>query len=284
MGGSFNPPSATPTHVNRAQSYTAPLPQYQQHSASPAPINPSHQYAQQGPSSYGRPQHVSTSTPHLDHYSTPQSRFQPQAHQRMADVNAVAQRPQEVFHLPENANQAIPEHVRNQFQQDTNGHMLFFTSPPVDTMAPVKPKSALQHSARYLADKIRAKRARQKQRIGQRLPPEEDELAQTTAKKIKQSHDTNVQQPIGDMLNKALDIWNSQIQAGNDRIYQSLYGEHWEEGKKYELEKHARYQAEHQKNQAELAKKQAERKSSWQLSKDSVTDSGIYKDDLDPRY
>lgn len=202
----------------------------------------------------------------------------------MPDANVVAQRPQEVFHLPENANQAIPEHIRHQFQQDANGHILFFTSPPVDTMPPVKSHSALRHSARYLADKIRARKAREKERIAAGLSTVVDEQSTIPTKKLKQSHHTHVQPPIGDMLNKALNIWNDQMQAGTDRIYQTIYGEHWEEGKKYELEKLARSQAEHQKIQAELAKRQRERKSIWQQSKDSVTDSGVYKDDLDPRY
>ncbi|KAK4697112.1 chromatin structure-remodeling complex subunit RSC1/2, partial [Lecanoromycetidae sp. Uapishka_2] len=282
MGGSFNPPSATPTHTNRAQSYTAPLSQYHQQSASPAPVNHGHQYSQQGPNSYGRPHQASAASSHLDHYSTPQSRYQPQAHQRMPDTNVVAQRPQEVFHLPENANMAIPEHIRTQFQQDANGHVLFFTSPPVDTMPPLKPKSALQHSARYLADRIRAKKVRREERIAAGLTAEEDEQSQPATKKPKQSHDDYPQQPIGNLINKALNVWNDQMQAGTDKIYQSLYGEHWEEGKKYELEKLARSQAEHRKRQAALA--QQKRKSSWHLSKDSITDSGIYKDDLDPRY
>jgi chromatin structure-remodeling complex subunit RSC1/2 len=284
MGGSFNPPSATPTHANQAQSYTAPLPQYHQHSASPAPINQSHQYAQKAPASYGRPQAPNTSSSHLDHYSTPQSRYQPQANQRMPEANVVGQQPQEVFHLPENANQAIPEHVRNQFQQDANGHILFFTSPPVDTMPPFKPKSRLQHSARYLADKIRAKKARREQGIADGLPAEDDEQPQPAAKKAKQSQDGNSQPHVGDMIVKALSVWNDQMQAGTDRIYQSLYGEHWETGKIIELEKLARMQAQHKTEQAELEQKRKERKSSWQISKDSVTDSGVYKDDWDPRY
>jgi len=274
--------SATPTNTNRAQSYSASLPQYHQQSASPAPINQSHQYTPQGSTSYGRPHHASTSSSHLDHYSTPQSRYQPQVHQRIPDANVVAQRPQEVFHLPENANQAIPEHVRHQFQQDANGHILFFTTPPVDTMPPVKPKSALQHSARYMADKIRARRDVREKRIAEGLPAEEDE--QPTTKKAKQSDDGNLQERTDDVIVKALSVWNDQMQASTDRIYQSLYGEHWEEGKRYELEKLARLQADHQKKRAVLARKQKERKSSLRMSKGSITDNGIYKDDYDPRY
>lgn len=133
-----------------------------------------------------------------------------------------------------------------------------------------------------MADKIRARRDVREKRIAEGLPAEEDE--QPTTKKAKQSDDGNLQERTDDVIVKALSVWNDQMQASTDRIYQSLYGEHWEEGKRYELEKLARLQADHQKKRAVLARKQKERKSSLRMSKGSITDNGIYKDDYDPRY
>lgn len=133
-----------------------------------------------------------------------------------------------------------------------------------------------------MADKIRARRDVREKRIAEGLPAEEDE--QPTTKKAKQSDDGNLQERTDDVIVKALSVWNDQMQASTDRIYQSLYGENWEEGKRYELEKLARLQADHHKKRAVLARKQKERKSSLRMSKGSITDNGIYKDDYDPRY
>ena len=287
MGGSFNQSSTTaPTqsHTNHAQSYGPSLAHYNQHSASPAPIHHPHQYPQQAPSSYTQPQHASSGSSHLDHYNIPQTRYQPQIAQRMPGSNITAQRAQEVYHLPENANQLIPEDIRNQFQQDANGHVLFWTAPPIDTLPPVKPKSAVAHTAMYLADKIRAKRAAREKRKAEGLPEEVEERPQPAAKKVKQDADGGLQDQINDLTVKAIWKWNDQLQTSTDNIYKSLYGEHWEEGKKYELEKLAKMQNDEKRRQAELAQREHERLTSWEEAHAAVTDPKLYKDDWDPRY
>ena len=192
------------------------------------------------------------------------------------------QRAQSVFHLPENANQAIPEEIRNEFQQDAQGHVLWWDAPPVDTLPPVKPKSAISHTAKYLADKIRAKKATSEKRKPETLPEDEEGQPERPAKWAKEDLDGDFQSQIKELTVKALWKWNDQLQAGTDMIYKSLYGEHWEEGKKIELEKLAKLQAEEKKKHAELAQRQ--RLSDWEEARASVTDSGIYKDDWDPRF
>lgn len=70
------------------------------------------------------------------------------------------------------------------------------------------------------------------------------------------------------------------MQNGTDRIYQDLFGTHWEEGKRHEGENLAALQAEERRRQRELklgAEKRAER------MKVSMTGSGVFKDDWDPR-
>lgn len=192
------------------------------------------------------------------------------------------QRAQSVFHLPENANQAIPEEIRNEFQQDALGHVLWWDAPPVDTLPPVKPKSAISHTAKYLADKIRAKRATSGKRKAECLPEEEEGQPGRPAKWAKEDADGDLQSQIKELTVKALWKWNDQLQAGTDIIYKSLYGEHWEEGKKIELEKLAKLQADEKKRHAVLAQRQ--RLGDWEEARASVTDSGIYKDDWDPRF
>ena len=282
--GSYSQPSAnapTPSHTNHAQSYGSSLAQYSQQTASPAPIHHPHQYTQQGSTSY-TPHHPSTGSSHLDHFSTPQSRYPPQAAQRIPGPNITGQRAQSVFHLPENANQAIPEEIRNDFQQDAQGHVLWWDAPPVDTLPPVKPKSAISHTAKYLADKIRARKATAEKRKAEGLPEEEEGQPERPTKWAKEDLDGDVQSQIKELTVKALWKWNDQLQAGTDTIYKSLYGEHWEEGKKIELEKLAKLQADEKKRHAELAQRQ--RLSDWEEARASVTDSGIYKDDWDPRF
>ena len=201
----------------------------------------------------------------------------------MPGSTVTAQRAQEVYHLPENANQLIPEDIRNQFQQDAQGHVLFWTTPPIDTLPPVKPKSAVAHTAKYLADRIRAKRALREKRKAEGLSEEEEEQPQSAAKRIKQDSGEDLQAQINELTVKALWKWHDQMQTGTDNIYKSLYGVHWEEGRKYELEKLARWQAEEKQRQAELAQKD-DRRSDWEKAHAAVTDPKVYKDDWDPRY
>ncbi len=286
MGGTFNQSSttgATPSHNSHTQGYGASLSGYHQHSASPAPIQHPHQYTQQTSSSYTQPQHSATPS-HPNHYSTPASRYVPPAIQRLPSASINALRPQEIYHLPENANSAIPEETRNQFQQDAHGHVLFWTAPPVETLPSVKPGSAIGHTARYLADKLRAKNAAREKRKAEGLPEKEEDQPDRAAKSVKHGVDDVTRQRIEELKVKALTKWNEQLQASTDDIYKKLYGQHWEEGKKYELEKLARKQADHRKREAELENARSQRKSSWQKARAVVTDSGVYRDDLDPRY
>ena len=62
-------------------------------------------------------------------------------------------RPPEVYTLPDNVNEVLAPEIRQQFQHDDSGRVLFFTAPPFDRAHKgVSPSSAgLGHSARYLA-------------------------------------------------------------------------------------------------------------------------------------
>lgn len=151
-------------------------------------------------------------------------------------------------------------------------------------MPPVKPGSAIGHTARYLADKIRARKASQEKRKAERLLDTEEDQLHHAAKRVRQGTEEVTPQQIEDLKVKALKVWTEQIPAGTDNIYKKLYGQDWEEGKKYELEKLAQKQAEHKRRQEEFEAAHADRLSSWEKAHHAVTDSGIYKDDYDPRY
>ena len=153
----------------------------------------------------------------------------------------------------------------------------------MDTLPPTNLHSAIGHTAKYLAEKIRRKRAWKEKRKAEGLPEHEEEQSQLSFKKAKNDVGGDLQQQINDLTVKALWKWNEQMQEGTDNIYQSLYGQHWEEGKKYEMEKLAKAQADEKKRQAELAKTQ--RKSNcWDAAKASCSGTGVYKDDWDPRF
>jgi chromatin structure-remodeling complex subunit RSC1/2 len=64
-----------------------------------------------------------------------------------------APNPHEVFHLPDAANAAIPADIREQFQTDAQGRVLFFAAPPIPDTESGKTK--LAHTPKYLAWKAK---------------------------------------------------------------------------------------------------------------------------------
>ena len=127
------------------------------------------------------------------------------------------------------------------------------------------------------------RKALKEKRKAEGLPEEEEEQPQLLAKKAKYGVDGNLQQQINELTVKAVWKWNEQMQEGTDKIYQSLYGQHWEAGKKYEMEELAKVQADEKKRQAELAKTKCKR-NCWDAAKASCSGTGVYKDDWDPRF
>ncbi|KAL9102278.1 MAG: hypothetical protein Q9163_002547 [Psora crenata] len=267
-------PSNNTPHVSHAASYpSTQAPQYHQQSASPAPIHHPHQYTQQAANTY---------TQTLDNYANPQGRYAPA--QRVPQSESGYPRMDEVFRLPDNANLAIPEDVRRQFQQDEHGHVLFFTAPPLDTLPNVKPGSAVGHTARYLAARLRARiDARQKRKAaGLSDSDEASEGRQVAVKKLRREEfDPNLGVQIRSTIDEALGLWIHQMQAGTDRLYQDLYGQQWEEGKKYEAELLKASQTKARELQEGLEQSRQQREESRKVS---LLPTGVYKDDWDPRY
>lgn len=277
----------SPSHSSQSQTHAQPqIQQYHQHSASPAPVHHS-QYAPQNSSSYAANQHVTLSSSHHsshhDHYSTPQSRYaHPQASHRTGALSGTGinpPRPIEVYHLSDSANASIPEDIREQFQRDEQGHVLFFTAPPLDVLPPTRPGPALGHTARYLAEKLRRKMALKEKRKAEGLPEDGEESV-----KKKPRHgdaDPALIAQASEMRDKAIEIWVKQMNDGTEKIYQDLYGSRWAEMMKYEQEKLAEEQRERQLKQAQWEESARKRKEKEQVS---LTGTGVYLDDFDPRY
>ncbi|KAI9670279.1 MAG: hypothetical protein M1831_006493 [Alyxoria varia] len=139
--------------------------------------------------------------------------------------NTTYQTPQpiEVWHLQDAANAAIPPDIREQFQCDENGHVLFFTNPPLETEPQ---KSRLQHTARYLA----AKERRRQEMAGKRKQEgEEDQRVQEQKRKRLNLEQENTEQRAMEMRKKSFDDWLKWMRKETEEMYQRLYGPEWEE-------------------------------------------------------
>ena len=174
--------------------------------------------------------------------------------------------------------------MRDQFQQDEHGHVLFFTAPPLDTLPNVKPGSAVGHTAKYLAAKFRAQIAAKEKRKAAGLPEQNDdtEKQQNASKRVKRDViDPPLAEQIETTRDAAIKLWIQQMQAGTDRVFQDLYGEHWEEGKKYEEEMLKAQQDDERLRNQEL---EESRRVRADLRKVALVPTGVFKDDWNPRY
>jgi chromatin structure-remodeling complex subunit RSC1/2 len=188
-----------------------------------------------------------------------------------------------VYHLSDTANASIPEDIRKEFQRDDQGHVLFFTTPPLDVLPPAKRGSPIGHTAAYLAAKIRRRLGLKEGEMPDAAPvPGSSE--EPASKKAKHSHDaaaSTFAEQVIKTRNQALEILIAQMEQGTEAIYKHLYGEHWAAGMDYEMEKLAVAQGERQKLNDELKESERKRKEKDMIS---LRGTGVYLDDIDPRY
>ena len=71
------------------------------------------------------------------------------------------------------------------------------------------------------------------------------------------------------------------MQQGTEAIYKDLYGEHWEEGMRYEAEKLAKGREEAKAKKEALGERQRKR---GQSRKVALVTPTVFLDDYDPRY
>ncbi|KAH9904583.1 hypothetical protein F4778DRAFT_770478 [Xylariomycetidae sp. FL2044] len=132
-------------------------------------------------------------------------------------------RPVEVYQLDDAMNAKIPEHVREQFQRDESGRVLFFTQPPLDRAHPglANESASLGHSVRYLADRAREvsdRRAKRKAR---------DELRKEEEKKHRESEEEAAKREKLMMIDLAGDMfasWVDSMKKENDLVKQAYDG------------------------------------------------------------
>ncbi|KAL8784441.1 MAG: hypothetical protein Q9213_003964 [Squamulea squamosa] len=270
------------SYNNHNQSQSQPhVPQYNQQTASPAPVQYNQYSSQSNPSYAQTQQHSSASASY--HSSQPDARYPPvpqpyRVNNAVPGATTNSVRPHEVFRLSEQANAQIPEEIRQQYQQDEHGNVLFFTAPPVDVLPPTKEGSAMGHTARYLAEKLRRKIAIKEKRMAEGLPEDYEE---PKPKKVKPEFDDGLAGQIQNLREEALQILIDQMQDGTEAIYKSIYGPQWEDGARFEMAKTAKYQAEARERLAAAADLMRKKEESQTVS---MTGTGVYLDDYDPRY
>lgn len=187
-------------------------------------------------------------------------------------------RPHDVYRLSEQANSQIPAEVRQQFQQDEQGNVLFFTTPPLDVLQPMKEGFAVGHTARYLAEKARRETALREKRKAQGITEDKGE---PPAKKTKSAPQGNLSAQIHGMRDRALSLWAEQMQEGTARIYQDIYGSDWEKAANADAQKLARKQKDRLLKQTTL---EAARKQKEEKDRLALTGSEVFLDDFNPRY
>ncbi|KAM0243861.1 hypothetical protein ACHAP5_006813 [Fusarium lateritium] len=164
-------PIPHPPHLNHQPQVSVRPVQYQ-------PQPPQANYAPGFNSNYGQsvvPMHQQT--PMANHMTQAYSQAQPVpvARSPMAPTPGVPMpggnvynppRPSEVYALPDSINDALPDELRQAFQHDSAGRVLFFTAPPLErNHKGISHESAgLGHSVKYLAGRKEWLAAREKKR------------------------------------------------------------------------------------------------------------------------
>jgi chromatin structure-remodeling complex subunit RSC1/2 len=135
----------------------------------------------------------------------------PQPYVQQPPAGYKAPQPVEVFVLNDHANLSIPQEIREQFQRDEKGRVLFFTAPPLNVDQPLTSDGRLLgHSARYLAAKAKKDTMKAKKRKAEEPGVTEREEA---AKKAKTDDEEQSQQAILELGTKALKALEDQLAA-----------------------------------------------------------------------
>lgn len=228
----------------------------------------------------------STATPALSQtpsYSQYGSSKYPQqsSSQHTASVQPLpnGQRMPDVFYL-QAANNAIPEDIRNEFQRDEQGRVLFFTKPPISVQRPENDEPPVQLSTKARAAIIR-------RRLENEKAKEIVLVDRTKERPSKRRKQMNEEPSHPHHLATALDDWRNwlkQYQRGTNEIWKLNYGEDWQKVGRVEMEalKARQLVAKAQREVLE-AKAPSEKKFNEETRK-MFKGPAVYKDDVNPRY
>lgn len=116
--------------------------------------------------------------------------------------------PIEVYTLPDQANLSIPAEIREQYQRDEFGRVLFFTTPPAATSKAVGNSDLGGHSVRYLAEKARREEQLANKRAERDAQLRDEERA---AKKARIELERKTEADIAALKEKAFGVLEAQL-------------------------------------------------------------------------
>jgi len=189
---------------------------------------------------------------------------------RQPPLGYKAPQPVEVYVLSDHANASIPQDIREQFQRDDQGRVLFFTAPPVVPPEEEKEGIALGHSARYLAAKAKRAALLAEKRKGDAAGAAQREQQ---AKRVKLEAERKYQETLANLTDKAINALADQLARATKKELGDLFGED-----EKEREKGLQKQLEGLEIvQREIAKRneEQEKKSQMELAKRTVPITGM---------
>jgi chromatin structure-remodeling complex subunit RSC1/2 len=211
------PAPRQPSMSGARPSYGAAHPQSytQQPSASPAPVRPPSTQPSFPPST---PQQAPARPP-MQHAQSSYTSQQAQPAATPTASAGYAPRPPtatgssyrdppaiETYVLPDQANLSIPSEIRERYQRDDLGRVIFFTAPPV---IPSEPTGSVKaHSARYLAEKARREASLAQKRNASHL---EKQASERVAKKARTQQADQVKHDVEAMKRRALSELEAQL-------------------------------------------------------------------------
>ena len=139
-----------------------------------------------------------------------------------------APRAPEVYTLADGVDAAIPEDVREQFQRDEQGRVLFFTAPPINRPhnGVAEQYASLGHSVNHLANisKLREERRRKRKERDEALALEQEankkRAAEEAAATKKQSEEEQKTQ--AELIEKAILQWCAGMNRETQLLEESL--------------------------------------------------------------
>ena len=210
-------PGRPPNTSMRPLSYTASHPQSYapQTAPSPAPLRPpSAQASTYGPATPQTQAAPRPLQPPSTYQQPPSSGIPPNPTQyapRPSTANYRDPPPIEVYALPDQANLSIPPEIREQYQRDEFGRVLFFTTPPVSVENGTG--AATGHSVRYLAEKARREETLAKTRQERDL---QNQMEERVAKKARLDAEAQTEGDIDALKKKAWSVVERQLAASVD--------------------------------------------------------------------
>ncbi|RAL08414.1 putative RSC complex subunit (RSC1) [Aspergillus homomorphus CBS 101889] len=189
--------------------------------------------------------------------------------------NPNAPRPIEVFHLSDTANAAIPADIREQFHCDDQGHVLFFSAPPLDIIPSYQQK--LGHSLKYLAAKEERRRVVETKK---RKEAQDQEAQKAIAKRQRADEKDALATQVEMLTVKALDTMTSHIQAGTDKLYEILYQDRAETARQADTMAHEQWKTADQISREKTAHIQAHSQNAKFIS---LKGSAMYMADADSK-